>query len=208
MLKRILLIPFNWFARYCFEVSRQYNESMYSLQTLWVDKSGEKIYTFADENLPNGRVLKTLQAMNDAQLSMTKERQQLYFEEMKKALNKNDYVRAGTLAELGNGTLNMFSTEKMLLDLACVFTVLDGEPEDKFLDSWQEKKKRLFEKDHEMRDFFLGFAYKKIQSSTKLSIGSILSKIREEATARELYQSILFQKRSDTLKNRKASTLK
>jgi len=54
-----------------------------------------------------------------------------------------------------------------------------------------------------MRDFFLGFAYRKMTSSIELSIGSILSKIEEEATARELYRSILFQNQSTTLKSSK-----
>lgn len=196
--------PFKWIDKkiknYSDEVSKRYLESAYNLTPVYTSANGTKFMTFKDDVLPYSRYNATLDAMNDAQLSMDRERQELYAKETLQALNAQDFNTAATLQNQLLATLDMLPEEKTLERLACALTVIDGEPEDEIAPAYQEMKKKIFAEDKKCRDFFLGFAYAKTPRYIEISTGSLVERMNKEKTARDLYTSILLRNQSNSRK--------
>jgi hypothetical protein len=145
------------------------------------DADGVKAYKFKNPlYLPKCRFSALGQALNDAQLNMTKEDANIYFEAMKGAANNSQWSDVMTMINAMQFYMSQHTTTQTLLEIGCALIVLHGEPADKVQPEWVERKKDMFYKDADFRGFFLRWAYIYLmtfsqQSDEPLTIGEYLS---------------------------------
>jgi hypothetical protein len=70
--------------------------------------------------------------------------------------------------------IGFIAQKSMYEELACVYFMLEDEPAE-YLPEWQEKKKALWRKHPEERDFFTTEAFRLTSASQNISMGDILS---------------------------------
>ncbi len=70
--------------------------------------------------------------------------------------------------------IGMVAEKKMYEELACVYFLMDDEPNE-YLPEWQEKKKALWGKHPKERDFFIMEAFKLTNASLDTSVTDILA---------------------------------
>jgi hypothetical protein len=174
--------------RWLFEVHEKYMESQYNLKTLAILPSGDAVYTYANQVIPEGRHYYSLNAMDDMLRSMSKERLEEYLDQIDKALNKGEYTTAGALVKSAQATMELYPNDELLFKLCSVFTVIDGEPEDQYLQSWEDKKRELFFENDKLRDFFLGWAFEKMENITIESAKELRQKIDSELPVRLMFE--------------------
>ena len=149
-------------------------ELAYSSDTVKAYKFKNPLY------LPKCRFAALGQALNDAQLNMTKDDADRYFEAMKDAANNSRWSDVATMINVMQFYMSQHTTTKTLLEIGCALIVLEGEPSDKVQPEWIERKSDIFYKDADFRGFFLRWAYIYLmtfsqQSDEPLTIGEYLS---------------------------------
>ena len=149
-------------------------ELAYSSETVKAYKFKNPLY------LPKCRFSALGQALNDAQLNMTKDDADRYFEGMKDAANNSRWSDVMTMINAMQFYMSQHTTTKTLLEIGSALIVLEGEPIDKIDQAWMERKSDIFYKDADFRGFFLRWAYIYLmtfsqQSEEPLQIGEYLS---------------------------------
>jgi hypothetical protein len=168
----------------------EYQNSDFDMELIY-DNGKHRFYTYKNPiQLPYKRTESALLFSRYAQLCVTPERLNEYIKAILQANNKGDKSMVGVLANHLLITDENFGERQSLLNLATVYTVLEGEPADKFVSSWQDKKKEIWATDEDCRDFFTTWAYQKTPNFHKNQVGSILNYIKEMQPMINLYNSI------------------
>lgn len=195
---------FTFLKRRFTRFKHEYQNSEFDMELIY-DNGKHRFYTYKTPiQLPFKRTEMALLYSRYAQLCIIPERLNEYLKAIIHANNKGDRSLVGTLANHLLITDEHYGERQSLLNLATVYCVLEGEPADKFINSWQERKKEIWAQDEDCRDFFLTWAYKKTPNFTKKQCESIQSCLKEVETVSILYNSIL----QDTLQDLQSSEIK
>jgi hypothetical protein len=188
---------FTFLRRKANKFKHMYQNSDFELELIY-DNGKHRFYTYKNPiQIPYKRTEAALIFSRYAQLCLTPERLNEYLKAIIIANNKGDRSLVGTFANHLLITDEHYGERQSLLNLATVYTVLEGEPADKFNQQWQEKKKEIFQADEDCRDFFLTWAYQKTPNFMKTQKNIILNYLKDMEAVNELFHSIL----EDTLQD-------
>lgn len=131
----------------------------YTLELVY-DNGDVKAFKFKNPlMLPKCRYALLGQALNDAQLNMTKTDASIYFQKMKEAANNGQWSDVMSLINAMEFYMAQHTTTKTMLAISSALIVLDGEDPEKISTEWMQRKSELFEKDKDFRGFFLRWGY-------------------------------------------------
>jgi hypothetical protein len=192
---------FSFFKKKRTEFIHMYHNLDIKLELIYESAKGYKFYTYAHPiQVPYKRTEMALLYSRYASMGITRARLYEYIDAIIQANNKSDTSLIGALANQLKAVEEMTAERKVLQDLATVYTVLEGEPATRFVESWQDKKRDIWQDDEDCRDFFLSWAYGKIADLTKIQADTILKRSRELASAREIMDLTLRKKSQDSSK--------
>jgi len=142
----------------------EYQNSDFDMELIF-DNGRHRFYTYKNPiQLPYKRTEAALTYSRYAQMCITNELLKSSLDALIIANNKGDKSMVGHIAN--NLIINEthYGERNSLLNLATVYCVLEGEPCEKYIQSWQDKKLKIWQDDEDCRDFFLIWAYKKVPS--------------------------------------------
>jgi hypothetical protein len=96
-----------------------------------------------------------------------------------KYFNEHDYAHAINISVELYRRFAALAEEETLLRLAAIYVVMNDEPEDRYLQSWFDKKREAWNDDAEAKDFFLTLAANVTGFYTNTSPESILKYLEE-----------------------------
>lgn len=195
---------FSFLKRRFSRFKHEYQNSNFDMELIY-DNGKHRFYTYKNPiQLPLKRTEACLLYSRYAQLCVTPERLNTMLTALIQANNKGDASRVGAIANNLLFADKAFGERKSLLGLATVYCVLEGEPAEKYINSWQDKKREIWEQDEDCRDFFLLWASRKTPSLIKMQLDTILKHLQEVEEVNILFQLIL----EDTLQTSQKSETK
>lgn len=163
------------------------------LQKIWKEKkklipeSRNHVFTDIDKNkwfavdpqkMHTSRVMMAWIFSRDSQYSLSREKLKTAIDKIKEALNKKDIVEASQILGVIDAATELYCEESILLNLACCYSQLEGEPEE-YKDQWQQQKREIWSKDIFCKSFFLQYAVKFTARSGELQGLSVLNYLEQ-----------------------------
>lgn len=122
-------------------------------------KNGAKFYGFLDPlSISTQRGLAAEKAKRFIDMKLTERSLKQLIKEIKKEAGSGDIVKAFAWVQEIEFRLEMITEESSLLDLACIYTMLDEEDPNIPSDTFNRKKHEIFNQDPEAKGFFLAIA--------------------------------------------------
>lgn len=150
------------------------------LTEIYVDRAGNKFYQFSDPlQIPAIRAVAAEAALRYAEMCMTKSELQAVFVKMAEYCNGGKFVDLFALVKEAQYRLENVAEEKTLLELACVYTVMNNEDERIYDAAAQKQKLAVMTATDESRAFFLSWAWKFTSVYSAMSELDIVDYLRE-----------------------------
>ncbi len=129
---------------------------------IYTDKLGNKFYTLRNPaNIPAERALTAWVYTNDSEYGITRERLKWALDKLKTAINNQqpDLVTISQVIGALEACDSLYAEPEVLLNLASVYTTMNGEQFEHYADYEQKAKRQAWDKDPEAKSFFLQFAH-------------------------------------------------
>jgi hypothetical protein len=150
------------------------------LSEVYVDRAGNKFYQFSDPlQIPAIRAVSAEAALRHAEMCMTKDELQMLFVQMAKHCNEGKLVDLFALVREAQYRIENIAEEKTLLELACVYLVMNEEDERIYDADWQKRKISAMTATDESRAFFLSWAWRFTTKFSAMSELDIVDYLRE-----------------------------
>jgi len=163
----------------------------YPIQEIFTDKQGNKWYTFARVSdalkMPQKRAVLAEVSTKYAEMNMTKDDLERFIAAIQEECNKGKLTKAFYFLELMKERLTWAAEEETLLDLACVYFLLEGENVLACTPEMTAKKKAILREDAEARAFFLVTAYNCTAHYGSISETGILDYLTKKRNEREIH---------------------
>jgi len=141
------------------------------------------IYAFKQPlKMPALRSLAGETAMKQAEMNIGREELIEFIGEMEEAGNAGKITTLFTLLKNLEQRINLAAHEETLIDLACVYFLLEGEDPLTISQDTQKRKRQLIEADETARAFFLIASYRITNDYSDISDSDILSYLKESKT--------------------------
>ena len=132
--------------------------------------AGTKIYGWpAVERMPTRRYLAYFLAANEAELGISREDIMALVKGIRDSYQAGAHTKVGWYAETLLFYMEAYPPEKVIFKMIAPVVRLEGEPEGELLEEWTKKKADLYEKDPDMRRFFLSYGHDTLKASGHLS---------------------------------------
>lgn len=144
------------------------------------DSNGNVFYIYKNfMDIPLTRHIATEIATTYASFNVTKEQLEKALDLIIESYNAQKYHEGITIAYELKQRLAFAASEQTLLQVACVFTLMNDENGDAFISSEQQAKMDAWAKDEETKDFFLRTAFELIKPSENTSDQDIVDYLKE-----------------------------
>lgn len=126
------------------------------LKEIFISKNGTKFYGFVEPlNIPPTRGLAAEKAIRFMGMRLTNRSLKALIQEIKTLAGASDLVGAFSIVQEIEYRLNFMTEESSILDLVCIYFVIDGEDPEVPTEEINRKKHKIFEEDPQARAFFL-----------------------------------------------------
>lgn len=154
--------------------------------------TGEKFYGFIDPlSIPTPRGLAAEKAKRFIDLKLTERSLKALIKEIKKEAGSGDIVKAFAWVQEIEFRLEMITEESSLLDLACIYTMLENEDPDHPTDAFNRKKHEIFAKDKDAKGFFLTIALSVVKRYSDKPEEDLFSYLEDSQAIAERLRRIL-----------------
>lgn len=155
-------------------------------------KTGVKFYGYIDPlAISTPRGLAAEKAKRFVDMKITERSLRGLIKEIKKEAGSGDIVKAFAWVQEIEFRLEMLTEESSLLDLACIYFMLEDEDPDAPSDSFNRKKHEVFNRDQEAKGFFLAIALSIVKRFSDKQESDLLSYLEDSQSIAERLRRIL-----------------
>jgi len=177
--------------------SKTKEDTNIDLNEIYVDIDGNKWYEFKDMlTLPTRRAIAGEVATKWASMNITPDLLKQTIQVMKQYGNEGKIVDMFHLLGELEFRLDYISEEKTLLDLACVYFVIDGEDIIAYNPNEQDRKKEILERDAKAKGFFLQKAWQHTTNYGNMSETDITDYLVRNKDQADILQNLLHKMKS------------
>jgi len=164
-----------------------------NLTVVYTSKAtGERIYGYIDPlAISTPRGLAAEKAKRFVDMKITERSLKGLIKEIKKEAGSGDIVKAFAWVQEIEFRLEMITEESSLLDLACIYFMLENEDPDAPSDAMNKKKHEIFSKDKEAKGFFLAIALSIVKRFSDKPEDDMLSYLEDSQVIAERLRRIL-----------------
>lgn len=151
------------------------------VQLVYTDTEGNQWFAFEDPmRMPGDRALAALVNIRRADLNYTVEDEREWLEAALTSHNLGQHADVGYYLAVKRDRLTWTVEERTMLDVACVYFLLNDEPQGTMPAEHQERKRAIWAKDEACRAFFLREAYWLTRGFSELSLSDIPNYLAEK----------------------------
>ena len=156
------------------------------LEVIYTTVDGTKFYAFIDPlNIPPMRGLAAEKAKQFVEMNLTATSMRELIRQCKIEAGSGDIVKAFSIIQEIEYRLDFISEENSLLDLICVYFMLENEDPITSVRIHNKKKHAIFNKDMIARDFFLRISLSIVKKFSEKPEEDILNYLKDNEVMRE-----------------------